>query len=119
MAKPTPRERFETLRQQYLDADRKRDEHDSALRSKYGRGWRPWWLTAAEERAANRLRNAHDKASREFFGHLQSISPRDWSYGVPAYWLYEKLTFEDAVRPASEALSVVPPLAYGATVPRS
>jgi hypothetical protein len=36
---------------------------------------------------------------------------------VPCVWLYETLSYEDAVRPKSEALSVTPPLAYGATSP--
>lgn len=111
----SPRERFEALRARYLAAQARRADHEAVLRQKYGPGVQDSWMRSPEARRRERLREGEDRARRKFFDHLQAVSPRDWSAGVPYHWLCEKLTFEDAVRPANEALSVVPPLAYGCT----
>jgi hypothetical protein len=113
------RAKFDDLRSKYRTAKQKLDEHDSAMRARYGGKYEVAWLRVGERRTLERLRDAVDRAGTAFFAHLQAISPRDWSYGVPTHWLYEDLSFEDATRPADERLSIVPPLSYGSTVPRT
>lgn len=113
------RVKFDALRAKYLAAREKRDAVDLALRVKYGGDYQDAWLKAGERTALDRLRAARDRAGDAVFEHVQAISPRDWSYGVPQTWVCESLTFEDAARPVGEALSVVPPLSYGAERARS
>lgn len=111
--------KFSLLRDAYVRARAQLDEYESTLARKHGSGWRPYWLKASEEKSLNSKRDAAHITGRKFYDHLAAISPRDWSYGVPIHWLYEHLTYEDAVRPVDEPLSVVPPLSYGATVHRT
>lgn len=110
-------EKFDSLRAKYLAAKSKLDEYRSELRLKYGSEYRDFWLKDGERKRSDRLQASADKVSAAFFEHLQSFSPRDWSYGVPLAWVLEDLAFEDAARPAGETLSVVPPLSYGSTRP--
>lgn len=67
--------------------------------------------------ALYRTRVTVDDAGDQIVDLLVRVSPRGetWLSGVPTWWIREKLTWEDAVRPAGEALSVDVPLAYGAT----
>lgn len=109
--------RFAALRRRYLARKTKLDAREGALRVKYGE-LQISWLTRAERLELERLRAGADAAGDAFFAYLKAISPRDWSYGVPVHWLYEALTYEDAIRPATETLSVVPPLSYGAAAAR-
>lgn len=111
------RERFDALRARYIAARVKQEEHYAALRFKYGGEYKDSWLRAGERNLEDRLSAAVDKAGDALFAHVQAISPRDWSVGVPVSWVLEDLTFEDAERPVGEPLSVVPPLSYGSTRP--
>jgi hypothetical protein len=111
--------KFNQLRIMYLAQSKALDECKSCARSKCGEGWQESWLSKSEQRQLESTRNRLSKAESVFFDYLTSISPRDWSYGVPCHWLYEKLSFADAVRPIGERLSVVPPMSFGSTVPRS
>lgn len=104
------REVFDALRAKYRSAKATLDDADIALHVKYGRNFQDSWLSRAEAKALASAKAAVDKAGKKFFDHLQSFSPRDWSYGVPIHWLYEDLTYEDAARPTTERLSVVPVL---------
>lgn len=113
------RQRFDALRAGYVAARERLDLREMAITSKYGPGWHKYYLSRAEARGLDQARAAIDKAGDAFYTNLKTISPRDWSYGVPTCWLYEKLTYNDAARPVSRPLSVVPPLAYGATVART
>lgn len=88
-----------------------------ALRLKYGSDFKDHWLSAGDRKKAERLSEAREKAGDAFFEHVKAISPRDWSRNVPMCWVLMDLTYEDAVRPVGEALSVAPPLGYGSTVP--
>ena len=119
MSTATDREKFDALRTRYLAKQARLDEQRSAFRSKYGSEWKETWLSRADAKKLERLDEAERVASRAFTDHLDSISARDWTYGVPVQWLLETLTFEDAVRLVGEKLSVVPPLSYGSTVPRT
>lgn len=113
------RKKFDALRERYVARKAAREALSSELREKYGSEPPRSWLTRGERAAVDRIDSAMDVAQIRFFVHLREISPRDWSYGVPAWWVYENLTYEDAVRPVGEKLSVVPPMAYGATAPRT
>lgn len=116
--KPSP-DRFTALRVRYLEKRDARDAFEREIRWKYGDGWSDAWIGRGERTKLERLRAAADKAASAFYDYLTVISPRDWSYGVPTCWIYESLTYEDAVRPANESLSMVPPLSYGSTVHRT
>lgn len=111
----TSREQFDALRTRYLRASDALAAREIALAAKYGLSCQPAWYSAAERKRLSILRERADKAGDAFTDHLATISPRDWSYGVPVLWIYGKLTYEDAVRPLNEPLSVSPPLPYGAT----
>lgn len=111
------REKFDALRAKYLAASAKWKEQDVVFSLKYGSGYRDSWLKSSDRKARERSYAAVEKTGDALFAHVQSISPRDWSRGVPQYWVLGELTFEDAVRPVGEALSVVPPLSYGSTRP--
>ena len=115
------RERFEALRAAYVRQKERSDKVEEALRAKYHVGWDETLYshvpTKTEQAKREAARAATDKASGKFMDHLDAISPRNWRSGVPAHWVYEELSYEDAVRPRNEKLGVVSPLAYGHTVP--
>lgn len=119
MSTATAREKFDALRLRYLAKQSKVDEQRAMFWSKYGGEYKDHWLTRGERKKLDKLRESAEVASRAFTDHLATFSPRDWTYGVPVHWLLEKLTFEDAVRSVGEKLSVVPPMSYGATEPRT
>jgi hypothetical protein len=110
--------KFNKLRAKYTTAKAALDAYETQLRGTCGDARGTLWSTPAEKRQRDQLRKRMVNAQDAFFEHLQSISPRNWRHGVPAYWIYESLTFADAIRPVNEPLSVVPPMAYGATEPR-
>lgn len=111
--------RFDALRAAYLAKKANLDDYENGIRRKYGGAWNRSWLRNTEEKRLAQKTEATDKARRKFFDFVMSISPRDWNYGVPYHWICEELTYEDAVRPLDEKLSVVPPLAYGYTEHRT
>lgn len=115
--KEDQRARFDRLRAKYVAAWWKHSEANTAVRIKYGDGFRESWLTAGERAKLERTGLARDKAGGAIVAYIQAISPRDWSRGVPVHWLYDEVTYEDVVRPVGEKLSVVPPLAYGVVTP--
>lgn len=117
--KDRTRERFDALRAKYLAAKAKLDEVSASLTTKYGSDYHDAWLKAGERTARQKARDAAEKAGDALTEHVATFSPRDWSYGVPQSWVRESLTYEDAVRPVGEPLSVVPPLSWGATKPRT
>lgn len=112
------RDRFEGFRARYLAAVVRLDEASAPMRARcgYHQDWRQW-ITRAEGRRLEALHGRVDAAADRLLKHIETFSPRDWRSGTPAHWVYEKLTYEDAARPRSERLSVVPPLAYGHSKP--
>lgn len=109
------REAFDKLRAAYLA---KRDRW-ATLRAeaehKYGSCWKAPIGVQKKIAAAS---EQEQKASDRFFDLLRKISPRNWySGGAPAQWILRDLAFEDAIRPSTEPLSVVPPLSHGAHKP--
>ncbi len=113
---PGQRAKFDRLRAKYLATREALGSFRRTIEISHGR-WELTWLSRGQRTKYDRLADAVDRAWNQFFTHLQAISPRDWSSGVPTWWLGEKLSYEDAVRPVTEPLSVTPDLAYGATEP--
>jgi hypothetical protein len=112
--KASDREKFEKLRAKYLDIQNQMEQIRRDAHAKYG----PSELTYASKAMKNKdaaLRARQSKVSDEMYAILALVSPRDWRSGVPLHWVLGQLTWEDAVRPTSEKLSVTPPLAYGQT----
>lgn len=69
------------------------------------------YAPSAKRRKLDQLDRAEKRARERFWRYLEAISPRQWDRGIPASWLTDGLTFADAV--TREALSVIPPAAYG------
>ena len=114
----TQRARFDSLRARYLTARKKYNDLDIAFSSRYGRTYNKTWLSAADRKKLENARASADKAGDAFYEYVKTISPRDWSYGVPIHWISEDLTFEDAIRPLGEKLSVSPPPSFGSSASR-
>ena len=119
VAKDKREVQFDKLRTAYMAAKTKLDAFASQLASKYGDRYPRTWLKSSESTKLDRLRESADKHGDAFTDYVASFSPRDWSYGVPDDWVRESLAFADAARHVNEQLSVVPPMAYGATRPRT
>jgi len=104
--------KFEKLRAQYLkqENDFTTLEREVAIR----RG-RVEYASESERKKLDSLRDRKWKTGSKFYPILEEVSPRRWESGVPAWWIHRELSWEDAIRPLNERLSVTPPLAYGAT----
>jgi len=124
---PTPRRpaaadrrRWNELHAAYEAARAATRDYESQLRSgRYGWGDPSWrsWITKTERGKLERLEARADTIGDKIVDLLVRISPRGeaWLTGAPAWWIRERLTWEDAVRPADEPLSVVVPAPYGRT----
>lgn len=80
---------------------------------KYGAPGRQHYWSSREVKLYEKLKKAQSRAEASFFKHLKTVQTRDFSVGVPVWWLRDKLTFEDAT--TTDAMSVIPPPAYGYT----
>ena len=115
-AKASDKARWEKLRAQFIAAHEAAREQEINMRVKYGdANWRHW----ASKGDRNKLDKLQDRASKigdKLLEILYRVSPRGdaWRTGAPVYWIYEKLSWEDAIRPVNEPLSVVVPAPYGA-----
>lgn len=118
MSKPalSQQAKFDGLRAKHLKSREAYGAVERAVSSKYGS---TAWASRSEKSKLERLKGAVSRTGDALFEYVQSISPRSWSSGVPFWWVCEKLAYADAVRSLTEPLSVVPPLAYGSTVPIS
>lgn len=109
--------RWDTLRAQFLAADEAARAQEIAMRVKWGdAGWRNW-ASRGERTKLDKLLERRNKIGNKLFELLLRVSPRGeaWRTGAPAFWIYRDLTWEDAIRPANEPLSVVVPAPYGAS----
>lgn len=109
--------RWDTLRAQFLAADEAARAQEIAMRVKWGdAGWRNW-ASRGERTKLDKLLERRDKIGNKLFELLLRVSPRGeaWRTGAPAFWIHRDLTWEDAIRPANEPLSVVVPAPYGAS----
>lgn len=114
MATAADKKKWDSLHAAYMKAKAARDELEIEMHVKYGRGNEPWWPKSAKTKF-EKLRERQYKIGEQISELILKISPRGdrWFHGAPAWWVYEKLTWEDAIRPANEPLSVVVPGSYG------
>jgi hypothetical protein len=110
--------RFDTLRAAYLAADRARRDELITQSVKYGteREARSW-ASKSEKTKLEKLDKKRDKIGDKIIDLIVKESPRGemWMSGVPSYWLHEKLSWDDLVRPKGEPLTISPPASYGWT----
>lgn len=104
----SPRQKFERLQTRAQDADRKVTDLRLALERQYQDDL---YAPAGKRRELERLKVSASKHESRYFEYLQVLSPRRWEQGVPYRWIRDVLTYDDAV--TTDALSVVPPPAYG------
>jgi hypothetical protein len=107
--------RFHKLRAQWLEAYAAYEKQLISLRVKYG--GHTEWASRGEQKKLEQLDGRVKRLGEKIFALVQKASPRDWSYGVPAGYIYRDVPWEDVVRPVGEPLSRTPPLAYGQTEP--
>lgn len=113
------KDRWNRLQAQYRAVRDQRDTADIEMRVKYHTDSNRWKMYALkrEVQRVEKLERACERIAEKLCAMWTRLGKRNWSSGVPAHWIYTSLTFEDMVRPLSEPLSVVPPLAFGATQP--
>lgn len=105
------RAKFDRARAAALKAHEARTSFRATLEAKHG----PQYLFAcssSEDKRLDRLDAAYGRAYDRMFTLLEA-SPRNWSFNVPAHWVVTELSYDDAIRPIGEPLSVVPPVSYG------
>ena len=111
------RTRWDALHASYATAIEAVRNMQISLRVKYGdSNWRTW-SSRGDRNKLEKLEERANKIGDKIVELLVRISPRGeaWLSGGPAWWIREKLTWEDAVRPVNEALSVEVPAPFGAT----
>lgn len=104
----TQAERFAALRAKTLDAIATRQTYKAELDAHYHDAA---YAPAAKRAKLERLNNALKRHEDRFFAFVQTISPRDWTSGVPLGWIMRELTYDDAI--TRGPLSVVPPASWG------
>ena len=110
------RQRWDALHASYATAIEAARKMQIDQRVKYGdSNWRTW-ASRGDRNKLEKLEERANKIGDKIVELLVRISPRGeaWLSGGPAWWIREKLTWEDAVRPVGEALSVEVPAPYGA-----
>lgn len=115
MATKADRKKWDSLHVAQVKAAAAESEFDLALARKYHASYQDSWLTRGQRDKKERLREKRREIESKIIDLLVEISPRGdhWLSGVPAYWLATELTWEDAIRPTNEPLSVVVPGSYG------
>jgi DNA repair protein RadC len=108
------RHRWDALHAAYVPAIEAARAMQRALEQKYQD---TRWAGRGEQSKLETLRARADKIGDKIVDLIVKVSPRGeaWLTGAPAWWLREKLTWEDAIRPANEPLSVQVPAPWGAT----
>ncbi len=114
MATKADKKRWDDLHAAWKKVDEAVLGYEIELRRKYGPYQRPW-LSSAERKKLDALEDKRRKIGDKIFDLLVRVSPRGdaWLHGVPSVWVYTELTWEDAIRPKNEPLSVVTPGGYG------
>ena len=110
------KKRFDAMRAAYLAAHQAAQSEAIHQAVKYGteRDARSW-ASRGEKTRLKKLEERRNKVGDKIVDLITQESPRGeaWKSGVPTHYLYEKLPWEDVVRPADEPLSSVPPAAWG------
>ena len=104
---------FSLLRGDYTRANKAYLDARSELERAYGTVWK---APSGKQKKLEPLSRREGKASDKFYDLLRKISPRQWEQGFPTTWVLNKLSYEDAVRPADEPLQDFIPTAYGAEI---
>jgi hypothetical protein len=116
MAAAADKKRWDDLHAAQAKAQEIEDEYERELRRKYGYegSWRSW-IKKGERDKLERLEAKTDKIGDKIIELLVKVSPRGeaWLSGAPSWWIRQRLTWDDAIRPANEPLSVVVPGSYG------
>lgn len=108
----TDRQRFESARRRYREAEERRETFRCAMLAKYGRlDPSRAWMTRGEVDRLERVRRAEDRAGDALFAVLDRVSARSWRSGPPFWWIMTELSWEDVT--TSGALTVIPPCDYG------
>jgi hypothetical protein len=107
------KKRFDSLRADLTKKSEALLAYEIELGRKYGHNFQTQWLSAGQKKKFEKLREAKDKVGEKIYELVARVSPRQWDRDVPAWWVREKLTWEDAIRPKDEPLSVVVPGSYG------
>lgn len=115
MASASDKKRWDDLHAKLAAANAVQLAYEIELGAKYGHNFSPSWLSKGQKTKLDALRAKKDKIGDKIIDLLVQVSPRGdtWLSGVPAWWLREKLTWEDAIRPTNETLSVVVPGSWG------
>ena len=113
MATATDKKRWDDLHAALAKAEAAELAYEIELGAKYGHNFSSSWLSKGQKTKLESLRAKKNKIGEKIYELVERISPRDWSSGVPSWWVRSKLTWEDAIRPKNEPLSVVVPGAYG------
>jgi hypothetical protein len=115
MATKADKKKWDSLHVAQAKAQAAESAYDLALAQKYHMSYQDSWLTHAQRDKKDRLREKRREIESKILDLLVEISPRGdrWLHGAPAHWLATELTWEDAIRPANEPLSVVVPGSWG------
>jgi len=115
MATAVDKKKWDSLHAAYAKAHEALSEYELALGSKYGHNFNASWLTRGQRDKLDKLHEKKSAIGDKIIDLLVHVSPRGdrWLSGVPSWWLRERLTWEDAIRPVNEPLSVVVPGAWG------
>lgn len=113
--KTADRKKWDSLHAALAKAQAAEDAFTTQLTRKYSGRYQSSWLTRTEREKEARLRDNRHAIGSKIVDLVVSISPRGdrWLSGVPSHWIATELTWEDAIRPASEPLSVIVPGSYG------
>jgi hypothetical protein len=115
MSLTADKKRWDDLHADQATAREAASEYERQLGSKYGYQHQRSWLGKGERDKLERLEARTNKIGDKIVELLVRVSPRGetWLSGTPAWWIRQKLSWEDAIRPKDEPLSVVVPGAYG------
>jgi hypothetical protein len=119
MSLATDKKRWDELHAAQSAKYEARRAYELELGHHYGHHFEPQWLKKGQRDKLEKLRAAEDKIGDKIVELLVRVSPRGeaWLSGVPAHWIRWDLTWEDAIRPKNEPLSVTPPSAWGGGAP--
>jgi hypothetical protein len=107
---------FDDLRAKFLAAHKAARDEAITQSIKYGSERKARsWASRGEKTRLEKLESKRNKIGDAITGYIVQESPRGeaWKSGVPTYYLYEKLSWDDVIKPANEPLSSLPPPAYG------
>jgi hypothetical protein len=106
--------KFNKIRADALKLKQEVSEFDDRIMRKYGfRQIAFYQMNKADQNQKDKFRKRQDRLLDRMMKLLEEISPRYWRSTIPAYWVLEELTYEDAITDGQ--LVATPPAAYGYT----